>query len=245
MIDYKELFTIVAIVISMVSGMMAAVLSVQSTRKKRQEAKMQYDNLLKKIELEQMRQELENKIYDINYKLSEDNIRWNKINHLVYDAQKMNFEKDSFMKNKYFDIKTFIENMGIDENTLEFNSELVFMVTPFQDLEWETFVTVREVCLDLSLKCIRGDEKHIKGEILPSIIKSILEARIIVVNLNGRNPNVFYELGIAHALGKKTILISKFGEELPFDVKSKNVILYKENSELKIKIKEALFKAVL
>ncbi|MDA1558224.1 hypothetical protein PDK45_25170 [Bacillus cereus] len=56
---------------------------------------------------------------------------------------------------------------------------------------------------------------------------------------------MFYELGVAHALGKKTILISKFGNELPFDVKSKNVILYKEISELQSKLKDALFKAIV
>ncbi|GLC90064.1 hypothetical protein [Lysinibacillus piscis] len=240
MIDYKELAALLVAIMSLVLVMMTTIFTIQSNRKK-----MRYDDILKKIELEQMRQELENKIYEINYKLSEDNIRWNKMNHLIYDAQKLNYEQDVLMNNKYFDTKAFIKNMGIDEESLEFNSELVFMLTPFQDIEWETFVAVRDVCSNLSLKCIRGDEKHIKGEILPSIIKSMLEARIIIVNLNGRNPNVFYELGIAHALGKNTILISKFGEELPFDVKSKNIILYKETSELKLKVKDALFKAII
>ncbi|MFT0563135.1 hypothetical protein [Bacillus cereus] len=240
MLDYKELLTILTSILSLVGVLMAIVLFIQTQRKRER-----YDETLKKIELEQMRQELEKRIYELNIKLSEDNIRWNKMNHLIYDSQKLNYEKGNMINNKFLDTQTFIENMGINENELELNSELVFMLTPFQDIEWDTFVAVRDVCNNLSLKCIRGDEKHIKGEILPSIIKSILEARIVIVNINGRNPNVFYELGVAHALGKKTILISKFGNELPFDVKSKNVILYKEISELQSKLKDALFKAIV
>ncbi|MEI4649405.1 hypothetical protein WAG28_16010 [Bacillus cereus] len=240
MLDYKELLTILASILSLVSVLMAIVLYIQNQRKRER-----YDETLKKIELEQMRQELEKRIYELNIKLSEDNIRWNKMNHLIYDSQKLNYEQGNMINNKFLDTQAFIENMGINENELELNSELVFMLTPFQDIEWDTFVAVRDVCNNLSLKCIRGDEKHIKGEILPSIIKSILEARIVIVNINGRNPNVFYELGVAHALGKKTILISKFGNELPFDVKSKNVILYKEISELQSKLKDALFKAIV
>lgn len=240
MFDYKEFLIILAPILSSVGVLMAIVLFIQTQRKRER-----YDETLKKIELEQMRQELEKRIYELNVKLSEDNIRWNKMNHLIYDSQKLNYEQGNMINNKFLDTQAFIKNMGINENELELNSELVFMLTPFQDIEWDTFVAVRDVCNNLSLKCIRGDEKHIKGEILPSIIKSILEARIVIVNINGRNPNVFYELGVAHALGKKTILISKFGNELPFDVKSKNVILYKEISELQSKLKDALFKAIV
>ncbi|MGG0203648.1 hypothetical protein [Bacillus mycoides] len=240
MFDYKEFLIILTPILSSVGVLMAIILFIQTQRKRER-----YDETLKKIELEQMRQELEKRIYELNVKLSEDNIRWNKMNHLIYDSQKLNYEQGNMINNKFLDTQAFIKNMGINENELELNSELVFMLTPFQDIEWDTFVAVRDVCNNLSLKCIRGDEKHIKGEILPSIIKSILEARIVIVNINGRNPNVFYELGVAHALGKKTILISKFGNELPFDVKSKNVILYKEISELQSKLKDALFKAIV
>ncbi|MEW4231636.1 hypothetical protein [Priestia megaterium] len=240
MFDYKELAILLVSVISFMSAFMAVILSIQNRRKKER-----YDEVLNRVELEQMRQEFENKIYGLNLKLSEDNIRWNKVNHLIYDSQKFNAERGSIANNELFDVTGFIKNIGIDKENLELNPELVFMLTPFQDIEWETFVAVRDVCNNLSLKCVRGDEKHIKGEILPSVMKSILEARIIIVNINGRNPNVFYELGIAHALGKKTILISKFGEELPFDIKSKNIILYKEIPELKTKIKDALFKALV
>ena len=45
----------------------------------------------------------------------------------------------------------------------------------------------------------------------------IKKARILVAELSGRNPNVFYELGVAHAMNKDVILITQTLEDVPFD----------------------------
>ena len=59
---------------------------------------------------------------------------------------------------------------------------------------------------------------HRDKDIFTHIITPILQSYIIIVNINGRNPNVFYVLGICHALGKSVILISQSKKELPFDI---------------------------
>ncbi|QTB24307.1 hypothetical protein J1907_09815 [Lysinibacillus sphaericus] len=205
-----------------------------------------FNKELNRIELERMRELLEGKIYDLNYKLSEDNERWNKMNHLIYDSQKyISNEKSNMTNDVELNVKTFLENAGLEPEKLLINKKLVFVLSPFHNNEWATFETIRNVCNSYALDCQRGDEEHIIGDILPKILKSIIEARIVIVNLNGRNPNVFYELGIAHALGKKTILISKFGEKLPFDIQSKSIILYKDLDDLKKELHDSLAKALV
>jgi hypothetical protein len=56
--------------------------------------------------------------------------------------------------------------------------------------------------------------------------ESILDADLILCEMSGRNPNVFYELGLAHAVGKPAILVSRREEDVPFDLRHVRVILY-------------------
>lgn len=86
-----------------------------------------------------------------------------------------------------------------------------------------------------------GTEK-IRYLLLTHIITSILQSNIIIANINGRNPNVFYELGICHAIGKSVILILQSKKELPFDVINKNIIFYKNLDDLKFLLKSELLK---
>ena len=54
-------------------------------------------------------------------------------------------------------------------------------------------------------------------------------AKVLVAELTSRNPNVYYELGIAHALQKPVVLISSNEEDVPFDVRHIRVIYYDVN----------------
>lgn len=56
--------------------------------------------------------------------------------------------------------------------------------------------------------------------ILQDIVEGIYQADVIIADLTGLNPNVFYELGLAHAMNKKVIIITQDLAELPFDIKS-------------------------
>jgi len=67
---------------------------------------------------------------------------------------------------------------------------------------------------------VRGDTRLDERNILAKIITGIEEADLIVADLTDTNPNVLYELGVAHALGKPTILIAETVERLPFDIRS-------------------------
>lgn len=74
---------------------------------------------------------------------------------------------------------------------------------------------------------IREDISATPGSIPKSIIKKLAESRMVVADLTGINPNVFYELGIRHVLSKSgTVLIISKGEKIPFDNASHRVIQY-------------------
>lgn len=74
---------------------------------------------------------------------------------------------------------------------------------------------------------IREDISATPGSIPKSIVKKLAESQMVVADLTGINPNVFYELGIRHVLSKSgTVLIINKGETIPFDNASHRVIQY-------------------
>src|SRR5207302_8589290 len=69
----------------------------------------------------------------------------------------------------------------------------------------------------------------------------IQSAKVLVAELTGKNANVFYELGLAHALGKPVILVSETIDDVPFDLQPLRVILYdKSDPAWGVKLKDEL-----
>lgn len=64
------------------------------------------------------------------------------------------------------------------------------------------------------------------GKIIEQVWNGIQAAEILVAELTSRNPNVFYELGLAHALGKPVVLVTGAGEDVPFDLRHIRTIYY-------------------
>ena len=111
------------------------------------------------------------------------------------------------------------------------DSHLVFILMPFTEELTEIYnVLVKPVVEEFGLICRRADDIKSNKVIIQDIWKSICEARIIVADMSDLNPNVMYELGIAHTLGKETILLyRKTDKEIkfPFDLSHIRRIEYK------------------
>jgi hypothetical protein len=75
---------------------------------------------------------------------------------------------------------------------------------------------------------VRIDEKAGPGIIFQDIQREIEQAEIVIAEITPANPNVFYELGYAHALGKPTILLAQRDSKLPFDIRSYRVVFYND-----------------
>ena len=73
---------------------------------------------------------------------------------------------------------------------------------------------------------IRGDELFHTGSVVEQIWDQIKKAKLLVADLSGRNPNVFYELGLAHAAIKPVIFTANNIDDIPFDLRHLRVIVY-------------------
>lgn len=76
------------------------------------------------------------------------------------------------------------------------------------------------------VKHSRADEVYGVRPIIEDIAKEIIESDVIIADVTGKNPNVNYELGMAHALGKQVVIISKNIEDVPFDYRHVRAIVY-------------------
>lgn len=104
----------------------------------------------------------------------------------------------------------------------------VFVMMPFEeDLKPLYDDHIVSVTKQLNISCIRGDDFFSTDRIINEIWSSIYNAKICIADCTGRNPNVFYEIGIAHTLGKPTILIAQSMEDIPFDISHRRIIIYK------------------
>lgn len=95
----------------------------------------------------------------------------------------------------------------------------VFVIMPFTDDFFESYEMIKEHFSDDFEFSHAGDEDN-QQNILADIIPPIYSADIVLADLTGLNPNVMYELGIAHSFNKKTIMITRDKlSSLPFDLK--------------------------
>lgn len=105
----------------------------------------------------------------------------------------------------------------------EIDPRLAFVLMPFRDELTEIYNTLVKPTIEqeqFGLVCKRADDIKSNRAIIQDIWKSICEARMIIADLTGLNPNVMYELGVGHTLGKETIIIYRKDEDIqfPFDL---------------------------
>lgn len=90
---------------------------------------------------------------------------------------------------------------------------------------------VSPVAKELSLCAIRADRDATPGSISSKMVKDITECTVFVGDLTGRNPNVFYELAIAHSFSRPTVVMADKGSSSPFDVKDERLVILGDLSE--------------
>lgn len=108
------------------------------------------------------------------------------------------------------------------------NENLIFVLSPFKD-PFDTIFNdhIKSTVEGIrNLSCIRADDIYDNKPIIEDIWKKINEAKIIISELTDRNPNVFYETGVAHTVGKEVILITQSMNDVPFDLKHLRCIVY-------------------
>jgi hypothetical protein len=103
-----------------------------------------------------------------------------------------------------------------------------FIIMPFgvQDLEDLYSEFILPVLDDCKLECARGDDIFGSNVVMDDVRAAITRADLVIADLTGQNPNVFYEVGIAHTLGKPVLLLSQSIDDVPFDLRHRRVLPY-------------------
>ena len=78
----------------------------------------------------------------------------------------------------------------------------------------------------LGLTIKRADDFFTNNNVMDDIWAAICAARVLIADCTDRNPNVFYEIGLAHAIGKPVVLTTQRAEDVPFDLQSIRYIRY-------------------
>ncbi len=103
----------------------------------------------------------------------------------------------------------------------------IFVAMPFRDHPKAIYDDhIFKVAQELGITCKRGDEFTTAKSIIDEIWSAIYHAELCIVDCTHQNPNVFYELGIAHTLGRKCILIAQTIDDIPFDIRYLRTIIY-------------------
>lgn len=111
------------------------------------------------------------------------------------------------------------------------STDTCFVMMPFADPLGGYYTSIYEPAIGKAgLKPVRADaDMYGTGKIIDQIWAGINSANVLVAELTKRNPNVLYELGLAHALRKPVVLVSSNEDDVPFDVKHVRVIYYDTN----------------
>jgi hypothetical protein len=110
-------------------------------------------------------------------------------------------------------------------------SILVSVMMPFQAEYDGVYSALQSAVTATGLKCTRADDFWEHQFIMQDIVDLIAKAKVVICDCSNRNPNVFYETGIAHTLGKEVILIAQSENDVPFDLRHIRYIKYLNNKE--------------
>ena len=109
--------------------------------------------------------------------------------------------------------------------------DLVAVMMPFAMEFRNVYEAIKKAAGTCNLRCLRADDIWEETTIVQDIFNLIFRAQVVVVDFSGKNPNVMYETGIAHTLGKHVVPISQTLEDVPFDMRHHRVLKYLPNAE--------------
>jgi hypothetical protein len=108
-------------------------------------------------------------------------------------------------------------------------AKLVSLMMPFDSSFSDVAVTLRGAVQKAGLLCRRADDIWENPSVIQDVVSLIDRSRAVICDCTGRNPNVFYETGIAHTLGREVILIAQSEADMPFDLRHLRFVVYSKD----------------
>src|SRR5690606_3075285 len=124
------------------------------------------------------------------------------------------------------------------------DKNLCFVLMPFNE-EWSEgiYKLIRDTVSSQGFQCLRADNLH--GQIvIEDIWIKIYQAGFIIADVTNKNPNVMYEVGIAHTVGRPTFLLTQATQEIPFDFRHLRRISYENTIAGSEKLKARLIDTI-
>lgn len=138
--------------------------------------------------------------------------------------------------------KVQISNIVTKEENSRTFLDTCFVMMPFDAWQDQYYKELFSPAIkEAGMEPLRADELFSTGTVIEQIWEQIQKSKILLADLTGKNANVFYELGLAHAARKPVVFISANLDDIPFDLRHLRVITYDFNdpfwgSKLKEKI---------
>ncbi len=118
--------------------------------------------------------------------------------------------------------------------------QLVSVMMPFGAEFALVYEAAQSAATEVDLICRRADEIWETPAIIQDIVNLIDKSFVVVCDCTGRNANVFYEIGIAHTLGREVVLITQVEADIPFDLRHLRYVKYLDNDEGRQELTAAL-----
>ncbi|WP_240207082.1 hypothetical protein [Vibrio sp. CyArs1] len=158
----------------------------------------------------------------------------------------------SYVENKCADIGENISSLETSGRKVVFSpnifalpsdsvdEKLISVMMPFSPSLSSVYEAVQFAATEQGMQCTRADDIWQHSTIIQDIFSLIFKSTIVVCDFTGKNPNVFYEAGIAHTLGKHVIPITQSEHDIPFDLQHHRYIMYLNNGEGIAELQRAL-----
>jgi hypothetical protein len=124
-------------------------------------------------------------------------------------------------------------------------NDLCFVLMPFAANFDRLYKDHIKVAAQIAgFRCVRADDIFSPSKIIEDIWTHIYKSRAIIADVTGRNPNVFYEVGIAHTVGKPVILIAQAESDVPFDIAGIRYFVYTDDEKGWQKLQSDIIRAL-
>lgn len=111
---------------------------------------------------------------------------------------------------------------------------------PFSPQFGPVYAKLQEIATSIGMECLRADDIWNANAVIQDVAGLIDRASVVICDCTGRNPNVFYEIGLAHAFGREVILITQNADDIPFDLRHIRYLTYLPNAQGIQELGEAL-----
>ena len=137
------------------------------------------------------------------------------------------------------------ETVPRHDEAIDDNVAFIMMNISLDDPSLEDFLqAIKRATSQYDIQGVRVDEIEHSKKITDVVLDKIRSSRFLICDITNERPNVYYELGFAHGIGKEVILIAKVGTPLHFDIKDYNVIFYKNYTDLEDRVAKRIEEAI-